>query len=117
MTDVMLEKGSLMVLSLDGKMAVDLSMVTGVREGDTVIVVRTDGTQEEGEVEAVSGNRCTVVLDDALAEYDETVTVSDSDGKELGSGTLYIHQPLERSNFKSVISVFTHMHKILKCRR
>ena len=44
-TDVMLDKGSLIELSLDGLMAVKLESVTGVTAGDTVTVT-VDGDNE-----------------------------------------------------------------------
>ncbi|MDO4276463.1 MAG: HlyD family efflux transporter periplasmic adaptor subunit [Eubacteriales bacterium] len=94
-TDVMLEHGALMVLSLDGKMAVDLAGVSGAEEGGIVTVVLSSGTEVTGTVESVSGNSYTVTVTDNGTLYGDTVTVTNSDGTLAGEGTLYIHQPLE----------------------
>ena len=93
-TDVMLENGSMLVLSLDGKMAVDIK-AAGLEEGDTVTVTLSSGTQVTGTVASVSGSTCTVTVTDNGTTYDDEVIVTDSDGKELGTGNLYIHEPLE----------------------
>lgn len=58
-TDVMLENDSLLILSLDGKMAVDIK-TSGLEEGDTVTVTLSSGTQVTGTVQTVSGSTCTV---------------------------------------------------------
>lgn len=94
-TDVMLDKGSLIELSLDGLMAVKLENVTGATAGDTVTVTLSDGSTVSGTVESVEENSCVVTLTDNGTTLDDTVTVSDTDGNELGSGTLYIHEPFE----------------------
>lgn len=93
-TDIMLENGSVLVLSLDGKMAVDIK-AAGLEEGDTVTVTLSSGTEVTGTVASVSGSTCTVTVTDNGTTYDDEVTVTDSEGKELGTGNLYIHEPLE----------------------
>ena len=100
--DVMLENGALMVLSLDGKMAVDLTGTTLAKD-DTVTITLSSGTQVTGTVAEVSGDTCTITLTDNGTEYDDTVTVTDSDGNELGSGNLYIHEPLEVTGTSGVV--------------
>ena len=92
--DVMLENGALMILSLDGKMAVDIK-TAGIKEGDSVTVTLSSGTQVTGTAAKVSGSTVTVTLTDNGTIYDDTVTVTDDEGKELGTGNLYIHEPLE----------------------
>ena len=102
-TDVMLENGSMLVLSLDGKMAVDIK-AAGLEEGDTVTVTLSSGTQVTGTVASVSGSTCTVTVTDNGTTYDDEVTVTDSDGKELGTGSLYIHEPLEITGTTGTVS-------------
>lgn len=51
---VMQEKGSLLVLSIDGKMAVSLEGVSGMGAGDDVTVRLSDGSEKEGTVESAS---------------------------------------------------------------
>lgn len=102
-TDVMLENGSVLVLSLDGKMAVDIK-AAGLKEDDTVNVTLSSGTQVTGTVESVSGSTCTITVTDNGTVYDDEVTVTDSDGKELGTGKLYIHEPLEVTGTTGTVS-------------
>lgn len=92
---VMKEQGALLILSIDDLMAVTLENVSGVSTGDEVTVTLSDGTEEEGDVESVSGSTCVVTLTDDGAEFGDTVTVTDGDGNEIGSGELYVHQPIE----------------------
>ena len=91
----MLDKGALIELSLDGLMAVKLESVTGVTTGDTVTVTLSDGSTVSGTVESAEENSCVVTLTDNGTTLNDTATVSDTDGNELGSGTLYIHEPFE----------------------
>lgn len=102
--DVMLENGALILLSLDGKMAVKLENVTGIEAGDSVTVTLSSGTEKTGTVESVSGKTGIITLTDYGPELDDTVTVKDSDGKELGTGKLYIHQQLAVTGTAGTVS-------------
>lgn len=90
----MVDNSALMLLSLDGKMAVDLEMTSDMAAGDSVTVTKTDGTALEGTIESISGNVCTVTMDDSSISLDETVNVTKTDGTNIGSGTVYIHEKL-----------------------
>ena len=103
-SDTMVSDGALMVLSLDGKMAVSLSGVSGVSAGDSVTVTLSSGTQVTGTVDSVSGKDCMVTLTDNGTTYGDTVTVTDSSGQELGSGELTIHEPLEITGTSGTVS-------------
>lgn len=103
-SDTMVSDGALMVLSLDGKMAVSLSGVSGVSAGDSVTVTLSSGTQVTGTVDSVSGKECMVTLTDNGTTYGDTVTVTDTSGKELGSGELVIHEPLEITGTSGTVS-------------
>ena len=94
-TDVMLDKGALIELSLDGLMAVKLESVTGVTAGDTVTVTLSDGSTVSGTVESTEENSCIVTVTDNGTTLDDTVAVTDADGNTMGSGNLYIHEPFE----------------------
>lgn len=102
--DVMLENGALILLSLDGKMAVKLENVTGIEAGDSVTVTLSSGTEKTGTVESVSGKTSVITLTDYGPELDDTVTVKNSDDKELGSGKLYIHQQLAVTGTAGTVS-------------
>ena len=103
-SDTMVSDGALMVLSLDGKMAVSLSGVSGVSAGDSVTITLSSGTQVTGTVDSVSGKDCVVTLTDNGTTYGDTVTVTDSSGQELGSGELTIHEPLEITGTSGTVS-------------
>lgn len=103
-SDTMVSDGALMVLSLNGKMAVSLSGVSGVSVGDSVTVTLSSGTQVTGTVDSVSGKDCVVTLTDNGTTYGDTVTVTDSSGQELGSGELTIHEPLEITGTSGTVS-------------
>lgn len=103
-SDTMLSDGALMVLSLDGKMEVSLSKVSGAATGDSVTVTLSSGTQVTGTVDSVSGETCVVTLTDNGTTDGDTVTVTDSDGNKLGSGKLTIHEPLEITGTSGTVS-------------
>lgn len=98
----MAEHGALAVLSLDGYMAVDLE-AEGLKKGDEVTVVLADGSEEEGSIGAVAGSSVTVLVTDNGPAYGETVTVLAEDGTELGSGELYIHNPLAVTGYAGTV--------------
>lgn len=98
----MAEYGALAVLSLDGFMAVDIETDQLVK-GDTVTVTLSDGTIKEGTVSALSRGTATVLITDNGPKYDDTVTVTDAEGTELGSGKLYIHSPLAVTGYAGTI--------------
>lgn len=104
LSDIMVSDGALMVLSLDGKMAVSLSGVSGVSAGDSVTVTLSSGTQVTGTVDSASGEDCVVTLTDNGTTYGDTVIVTDSSGQELGSGELTIHEPLEITGTSDTVS-------------
>ena len=101
----MLEHGALLVLSVDGKMAVDLTDPALVpSEEDTVTVTLSSGIQVEGTVEKVSDNECTITMTDSGVGLGDTATVTDEEGNSIGAGTTYIHQPLQVTGTAGSIS-------------
>lgn len=94
--DCMVEHGCLALLSLDRKMAVSIP-AEHLKANDTVTVIRSNEkkTELEGTVESVTGGTAVILVDDDGPELDEEVTVTDTDGKTLGSGKLTIHKPLK----------------------
>lgn len=100
--DAMVDHGGLAVISLDGYMAVDIE-TDAVSEGDAVAVILSDGEEMEGTVKSVVGKTATILVTDNGSEYDEEVTVKDEAGTELGSGKLYIHNPLKVTGYAGTI--------------
>ncbi|MDR1272275.1 MAG: HlyD family efflux transporter periplasmic adaptor subunit [Clostridiales Family XIII bacterium] len=91
--DVVAENGALMLLSLDGRMAVTFKSEAALATGNAVTVVSSDGAEREGNVlSAISGTYVVTLSDDGTALGDQ-VTINTGDGA-VGSGTLYIHEPL-----------------------
>ena len=101
--DVMYEYGALMLLSLDGYMAVDIE-TDEVSRGDEVTVTDSDGTAYDGIVESVSGGTAVILISDSSAQYDDEVTVADEDGNSLGSGNLYIHSQIMVTGYAGTVS-------------
>lgn len=100
--DTVYENGALLLLSLDGLMAVDLEARAEV--GQRVTVTLSDGTALEGTVESVSDGTATVTLSDETAPLDDSVTVTTKDGETLGRGNLYIHSRLRVTGAYGTVS-------------
>lgn len=101
--DAMVDKGALALISLDGYMAVDIE-TNALEEGDMVTVLLSDGSEEAGLVDSLVGNIATVLISDDGPAVDETVTVTDAEGRELGSGSLYVHSPLKVTGYAGTVS-------------
>lgn len=100
--DTVYENGALLLLSLDGLMAVDLEARAEV--GQRVTVTLSGGTALEGTVESVSDGTATVTLSDETAPLDDSVTVTTKDGEPLGTGNLYIHSRLRVAGAYGTVS-------------
>ena len=100
--DTVYESGALLLLSLDGLMAVDLEARAEV--GQSVTVTLSDGTALAGTVESVSDGTATVTLSDETAPLDDSVTVTTKDGETLGTGNLYIHSRLRVTGAYGTVS-------------
>jgi len=94
-SQVVAENGSLLVLSVDGKMKVAFSSASPLAVGDEVTVVLEDGSEKDGTVSLISGEEATVTLTDNGPVYGEQVDILSESGEALGSGTLEINSPLE----------------------
>lgn len=101
--DVMVTHGAVAVISLDGFMAVDIQTV-GLSVGDSVTVIREDGSEIDGTVEYAAGGTATVLVTDNGPMHDEEVSVKTEEGSELGSGKLYIHNPLSVTGYAGTVS-------------
>ena len=102
--DVMLEHGALAVLSLDGLMAVDLSVESDLAVGSAVTVTFSDGKTADGKVEKNLAGEMTVTLKDNNYNVYDAVQVTGEDGTELGSGELYIYSPWNATAYAGTIS-------------
>lgn len=102
--DTMYESGALMLISIDGLMAVSFETDAQVSVGDSVTVVLSDGTETDGTVESVKSGTVVVTLTDEDVSYQDSVTVTDGDGTQIGSGVLYIHSELSVTAFIGTVS-------------
>ncbi len=103
-SDVALEYGGLLLLSLDGKMAVTLPGSDQAAVGDSVTVTRPDGSAKTGTVLKNGAGGLVVTLTDNGPELGEQVAVTTSDGTELGSGTLAVNAPMMVTGYRGVIT-------------
>ena len=101
--DLMYENGALALVSLDGYMAVDIENDT-LAAGDSVTVTTSAGKTYTGKVSENILGTATILVTDNGTTYGDTVTVSDSDGSELGSGTLTIHDELQIVGYTGTVS-------------
>lgn len=100
--DTMYDQGALMLLSLDGLLAVELEGTLPV--GQSVTVTLSDGSSLPGTVESLSENTSIVTLSDETAPVGDLVTVTGSSGEFLGQGTLYIHSMLRLTGAYGTVS-------------
>lgn len=92
--DTVLTYESLMLLSVDGRMAIEFEFEAyGLRVGREVTVALSDGTEHDGTIDHIWGHSVTVTLSDNGPRLGEMATVK-YDGAELGQGALRINQPL-----------------------
>lgn len=101
--DAMVEHGALAVISLDGYMAADLETDL-LSTGDSVVVIRADGSELDGTVELSAGGTATVLVTDNGPLYDEEITVLTKDGTTVGTGKLYVHNPLAVTGYAGTVS-------------
>ena len=101
--DVMYDRGALMLLSLDGLMAVDIP-AGDLKAGDSVTVTLSDGTAQPGRISQILDGTATVTTADDTAPCDDPVSVTDGEGNTLGAGNLYIHSQLKVTGFSGTVS-------------
>ena len=90
----MVNNKALLLLSMDGYMAVDIESDT-LESGNKVKVTTSKKKTYDGTVRAKSGKKVTIILTDNGPAFGDKVTVKSKDGKtELGTGELYIHDQL-----------------------
>lgn len=87
--------GAVILLSLDGRMAVSFESTAELTQGDKVQVLLSGGATREGRVDKREGSLYLVTLTDNGPEPGEAVTLQDTEGTKIGRGNLYVHRPLE----------------------
>lgn len=100
--DIMQAHGALMLLSLDGRMAVELEEST-LPLGAGVTVTLENGEAVAGSVLSVTEGVATVTISDEYGAPGETVRVSAGD-KTVGTGELFIHSELKLTGFTGTVN-------------
>ena len=99
----MVENGALVLISLDGKMAVTIDD-SSLAPGEAVNVERADGSLVPGAVEKNVSGAATILVTDNGPELDEQVRVLDAENRELGTGTLSIHSLFRVTGFTGTVA-------------
>ncbi len=103
-SELMLDKGALAVLSLDGLMAVETETDSALRSGEKVLVSFPDGSQVEGSVKSNVEGILTVTVEDDDYEPGTKVSLYTEEGESLGSGELYINSPWKVTAYTGDVS-------------
>ncbi len=101
--DTMYDYGSLLLLSIDGYLAVDLETEEELQAGDSVIVILSDDTEVTGKVGTYLDGVAVILVSDEDASLGEEVSVETEDGEEIGSGSLYIHSQLAVTGYLGTV--------------
>lgn len=101
--DCMVEHGALAVISLDGYMALDLETDL-LHVGQTVTLEGEDGEELSGTVDSYANGLATVLVTDDGTVLGAKMTAKTGDGTVIGSGTLYVHNPLSVTGYAGTVS-------------
>ena len=101
-SDVVYEKGALLILSVDGKMACDLKTDVNIGVGTAVKGKLADGTELKGRVAAYSEGEMKVTFSDKTPKVGDKIKVS-YEGDSLGEAELYVNCPLKITSFAGKI--------------
>lgn len=101
----MVENGALAVLSQDGWLGVELDAEIADPAVPLYVLLK-DGSTVRGKIEKAVNGKTVVLISDAQKEAipDESVTVQDENGNEIGRGTLYIHNPIRIVGYSGTVS-------------
>ncbi len=89
--DVMLDRGALAVVSLDGMLCLSFSCEKDISVGSEVSVILPDGSEVPGRVATSLSGVVSVTLSDEHLCFGQTVRVADQSGTELGKGVVQAH--------------------------
>ena len=98
----MVRNGALAVISQDGYMALEIEN-SSLKTGDTVSLLRADGSSLTGEVDRIYSGKVVILTDDRLPEVEEELTVKNSAGEILGYAAVYIHSPVRVTGYTGTV--------------
>jgi len=102
-SEIVYDKGALMILSVDGKMAADIKTDVNIGVGTAVKGTLADGNELKGKVAAYSEGLMKVTFSDKIPNVGDKIKVSYK-GEDLGESELYINCPLRITSFEGKIS-------------
>lgn len=102
--DVILEHGSLALLSIGGRMVVTVETETAILAGTAVTVIFEDGTAVSAVADSCIAGEVTVSFEDNNYEIGTAVQIQTREGEMLGSGMLEIRNPLRLMASDGIVS-------------
>lgn len=90
---VTVDRGAVAVVSVDGLMVTEIPTDRPVEAGTRVSVKLPDGTEAAGRVETAMDHMIRVTLSDDGPRIGDPVKVYTTEGAEIGSGLLAVHNP------------------------
>ena len=99
----MIEHGALALISQDKYMSVSIP-TDALSVGDSVSVLREDGSSLTGRVESSIRGNAVVLVTDKGTVPGEAVTVQSADGTVIGTGELAIHNPIKVVGYTGTVS-------------
>ncbi len=103
--DTMYDHSALMLLSLDGLMAVTIEESdVSLTAGDPVVVTLSDGTEVDGRVNTVTYHTAVITISDDGPTLGDTVSVKTPAGRSIGEGELYIHSEWKATGFVGTVA-------------
>ncbi len=105
-TAAMYENGALMLLSLDGYMAVEVEW-PGVTVGTSALVTLENKETYSGRVASIAGTSAVVIFSDYGPGKGDIASVTAPDGTILGEGEVYIHSELAVTGYYGYVEDIT----------
>ncbi len=101
---VMLKKGALAVISLDGLMSVEIETDKELSAGEKVKVTFKDKTEVSGQVKTYLDGVARITFEDENYTEGTKVTVTKEDGTKIGSGKIQINSRWNATAYSGTVS-------------
>ena len=110
---VIIENGKLLILSIDGYMAVNIETNTELKYKETVQVRLSSGNIVDGTVDTIVGNKYTILIDDQYGLIGEEVTVQRGE-TEIDTSLLYVNSPIDILAISGVVEdIYTSLNSLV----
>ncbi len=101
---VMLKKGALAVISLDGLMSVEIETDKDISAGEKVKITFKDKTKVSGQVKTYLDGVAKITFEDENYTEGTKVTVTKEDGTKIGSGKIQINSCWNATAYSGTVS-------------